>query len=80
MFTITELGPEGANGVTYTPIAGQPGFVAGAAGPVTYVFLSDGQIPEPSSLLLLGSGATVLLYSRLCSLSAAPATERGWRP
>jgi len=60
-FTITEVGPEGANGITYVPIAGQPGFVAGAAGPVTYVFLSDGQIPEPSSLLLLGSGVSVLL-------------------
>ena len=48
MFTTTEVGPEGANGITYVPIAGQPGFVAGAAGPVTYVFLSDGQIPEPS--------------------------------
>jgi hypothetical protein len=67
MFTITEFGPEGANGITYTPIAGQPGFVAGAAGPATYVFLSDGQVPEPSSLLLLGSGATVLLYLRLRS-------------
>ncbi len=38
----------------YTPIAGQPGFVAGAAGPVTYYFLSD--VPEPASLALLGAG------------------------
>src|SRR4029079_9543074 len=31
--TFTEVGPEGANGFTYTPIAGQPGFVAGGGGP-----------------------------------------------
>lgn len=44
----------GVQGSIYTPIPGQPGFVAGAAGPVTYVLISD--TPEPSSLLLLGSG------------------------
>ena len=48
--TFTELGVEGANGFTYTPLAGQPGFVTGAAGPVTYVITSD--IPEPSSIAL----------------------------
>jgi hypothetical protein len=52
--TIPELGTEQVNGAVYTPLAGQPGFVAGASGPVTYVLLSD--TPEPSSLLLLGSG------------------------
>jgi hypothetical protein len=47
-----EVGGEGEpNGLTYTPIAGQPGFVTGSAGPVTYVFHSD--VPEPSSLALL---------------------------
>src|SRR5262249_45896373 len=47
--TLTEVGGEGAlNGITYTPIAGQPGFVAGAAGPVTYIIRSD-VLPEPSS-------------------------------
>jgi hypothetical protein len=44
----------GGEGAIYTPVAGQPGFVAGASGPVTYVLISD--TPEPSSLLLLGSG------------------------
>ena len=44
----------GVEGAVYTPTAGQPGFVAGAAGPVTYVLISD--TPEPSTLLLLGSG------------------------
>lgn len=38
----------------YTPTAGQPGFVAGAGGPITYVLISD--TPEPATLLLLGSG------------------------
>ena len=52
--TFTELGAEGANGFTYTPLAGQPGFVAGAGGPVTYVIISD--VPEPSTLVLAAFG------------------------
>ena len=39
---VIETGPEGGpNGYIYTPTAGQPGFVAGASGPVTYVIQSD---------------------------------------
>ena len=70
--TLTEIGLEGNNGFTYTPIAGQPGFVAGAAGPVTYVIMSDvggNQVPEPTSLSLVGTailamGAAVALRRR----------------
>ena len=52
-FAVFEVGPEGGpNGYVYTPTAGQPGFVAGAAGPVTYVILSDSVVPEPSSVVL----------------------------
>ena len=61
--TFTEVGPEGANGLTYTPVAGQPGFVAGAAGPVTYVITSDSRVPEPCSLTLLALGAACGLAS-----------------
>ena len=49
-------------GAIYTPTAGQPGFVGGAAVPVTYTFISDAiQTPEPASLFLLLMGGTVLL-------------------
>jgi hypothetical protein len=60
---IPEVGPEGANGATYTPTAGQPGFVAGAGGPVTYVITSDSPAttPEPSSIYLLGGTMLGLL-------------------
>jgi hypothetical protein len=54
--TINEIGPEGNNFAIYTPTAGQPGFVAGAAGPVTYTLISDSPVPEPSTLALLGTG------------------------
>ena len=50
---VFEIGPEGGpNGSIYTPTAGQPGFVAGTAGPVTYVITSDSVVPEPSSVVL----------------------------
>ena len=42
--------------VDYTPTAGQPGFVAGAGGPVNYVLNSDAPVPEPSSMALMGTG------------------------
>lgn len=38
--------PEIAGGAIYTPIFGQPGFVAGAAGPVTYQ-ITSGSLPVP---------------------------------
>jgi len=55
--TEMEVGPEGNNGFTYTPTAGEPGFVAGAGGPTTYVITSDAPAtatPEPATLALAG--------------------------
>lgn len=57
--TVNEVGPEGSNGYVYTPTAGQPGFVSGAGGPVTYEIYSD--VPEPGSLGLLATGGLPLL-------------------
>ncbi|HXS98916.1 MAG TPA: PEP-CTERM sorting domain-containing protein [Candidatus Limnocylindrales bacterium] len=49
--TMLEVGPEGANGVLYTPTAGQPGFVSGFS--VSYNVISD-DTPEPASIGLVG--------------------------
>lgn len=51
-----------AETVGYTPIAGQPGFVTGSGGPVTYTFTSE-ETPEPSTALLLLTGLTVTAAS-----------------
>ena len=54
LITVTESGGM----INYTPTAGQPGFVAGASGPVTFSFISDA--PEPGSILLLTGGLAFL--------------------
>jgi hypothetical protein len=54
--SINEVGPEGANYAYYTPNEGQPGY--DASGP-TYLFISD--IPEPSTVMLVGLGLAGLL-------------------
>jgi hypothetical protein len=62
---IPEIGPEGNNLATYTPTAGQPGFMGGASGPVTYTLISDGHtpnvVPEPGTVSLLSTGVLGLL-------------------
>jgi hypothetical protein len=52
---------DAANGVVYTPTAGMPGFIAGAA-PFTYSFISD--IPEPGIFCLTPALAGLLRRRR----------------
>jgi hypothetical protein len=59
---VLELGPDGANGLVYTPIAGQPGFVAGAE--VTYNIISDVQEPGTFAMLAFGLGLATVIGRR----------------
>jgi hypothetical protein len=61
-FSAIEVGPEGNNGFSYTPGVGEPGFVTGAAGPVTYVIISE--VPEPGILALCGVGLCMAVVLR----------------
>jgi hypothetical protein len=69
---LNEVGSEGDNGAFYTPLPGQPGFIAldevvsfddtnyqGIVSNVQYHFISD--VPEPGSLALLATGGLPLL-------------------
>jgi hypothetical protein len=61
--SLTEEGDEdGQNGVSYTPGVNDPGYMAqyGERG-VTYTFVSDGTIPEPATICMLGFGVLSLI-------------------
>jgi hypothetical protein len=56
LVALMETGPEGNNGLIYTPTAGMPGFIAGNQ--MTYVFQSD-VVPEPASIIMGGISLTM---------------------
>jgi len=56
---IPEVGPEGNNGAVYTPPAAGPGALPGAL--IQYNIISDGRVPEPSTMALAGLGGLMLL-------------------
>jgi hypothetical protein len=59
--TLLEEGTEnGWNGVHYTPMENEPGYVPGQN--VTYAFTSD--VPEPATVALLGLGALSLIRKK----------------
>ena len=58
--SIFESGPEGNNGAVWAPPPGGPGAAAGFA--VQYNFISD--IPEPTTLALVGMGGVLALICR----------------
>jgi len=62
--TLTEVGPEGNARATYAPTANQPGFGMFVGQATTYVFVSDGQIPEPGTMCLMGVGLAILIGGR----------------
>jgi hypothetical protein len=71
--SLNEVGPNNnANGASYTPLLGQPGFDASLP---SYIFVSDGGLPEPSSITLLGLGALgfVVAFRRRLRLSTKSA-------
>lgn len=54
---VDETGPEdGPNGFNWTPVSGQPGFVAGQE---SYNFISDVSVPEPQSSWIVPAIAAV---------------------
>jgi hypothetical protein len=57
-FVTPEIGPEGNNGGTWTPTAGEPGY-AGSA--LAYHLISDGVVPEPGTITLAALGGGLLL-------------------
>jgi len=55
--TMTEVGPEGANGLVYTPTAGQPGYISSTDFSSAFNIVSDAtSTPEPASFALIGAG------------------------
>jgi hypothetical protein len=56
---LDEVGPEGQNGASYTPLPSQPGYYGAD---VKYELISD--IPEASTFALAGLGAAVLMIFR----------------
>ena len=59
---LTEVGPEGNNGVLYIPVSGQPGYdTSGVLPGIGYNIISD--VPEPAAATLLLAGTSLWLLN-----------------
>lgn len=75
---------ENVSGATsYTPLVGQPGFVTGAGGPVTYLLTSDAggvsTVPDlgNAALLMAFAMAALIIFARMSRGRFATAAARG---
>jgi hypothetical protein len=76
ILNLIEQGPEaGPNGLFgYAPNVGDPGYYPVPPGPVTYNFLSDPAVPEPTALSVLAVGVGFLAMRRRRRPATAVAT------
>jgi hypothetical protein len=69
--TVTEVVSAGTGTATYTPTSGQPGFVTGAGGPVTYILVSPVTVVLPPTISKAFADSELQLFGASTALSFA---------